>query len=90
MYRPSGLEHSRVPGLPAVSAKVSQFALLPQGRPEATQRVLAMLREMDICGFGNCTNHRVCENACPKEVSITHIARFNREFLKAALFARTK
>lgn len=71
-----------------VSAKVSQFALLPQGRPEATQRVLAMLKEMDSCGFGNCTNHRVCENACPKEVSITHIARFNREFLKAALVGR--
>ncbi len=72
-----------------VSAKVSQFALLPQGRPEATQRVLAMLKEMDNCGFGNCTNHRACENACPKEVSISHIARFNREFLKAALFARS-
>ena len=47
-----------------------------------------MLKEMDACGFGNCTNHRVCENACPKEVSITHIARFNREFLKAGLFGR--
>ena len=72
-----------------VSAKVSQFALLPQGRPEATQRVLAMLKEMESCGFGNCTNHRVCETACPKEISITHIARFNREFLKAALLARS-
>ncbi len=72
-----------------VSAKVSQFALLPQGRPEATQRVLAMLKEMDSRGFGNCTNHRVCETACPKEISITHIARFNREFLKAALLARS-
>jgi succinate dehydrogenase / fumarate reductase iron-sulfur subunit len=71
-----------------VSAKVSQLALLPQGRPEANQRVLAMLKEMDKCGFGNCTNHRMCENACPKEVSITHIARFNREFLKAALVGR--
>jgi succinate dehydrogenase / fumarate reductase iron-sulfur subunit len=47
-----------------------------------------MLKEMDACGFGNCTNHRVCESACPKEVSITHIARFNREFLKAGLFGR--
>jgi succinate dehydrogenase / fumarate reductase iron-sulfur subunit len=72
-----------------VSAKVSQLALLPQGRPEATRRVLAMLKEMDNCGFGNCTNHRACENACPKEVSISHIARFNREFLKAALFSRS-
>ncbi len=73
-----------------VSAKVSQFALLPQGKPEASQRVLAMLKEMDNCGFGNCTNHRMCESACPKEVSITHIARFNREFLKAALFNKGK
>jgi succinate dehydrogenase / fumarate reductase iron-sulfur subunit len=72
-----------------VSAKVSQLALLPQGRPEATRRVLAMLKEMDNCGFGNCTNHRACENACPKEVSISHIARFNRQFLKAALFSRS-
>jgi succinate dehydrogenase / fumarate reductase iron-sulfur subunit len=72
-----------------VSAKVSQLALLPQGRPEATQRVLAMLKEMDTCGFGNCTNHRACETACPKEVSITHIARFNREFLKAAFLSRS-
>ncbi|MDJ0913142.1 MAG: succinate dehydrogenase/fumarate reductase iron-sulfur subunit [Desulfobacterales bacterium] len=71
-----------------VSAKVSQFALLPQGRAEANTRVLSMLQEMDACGFGNCTNHRVCEAACPKEVSITHIARFNREFLKASLFGR--
>ncbi len=73
-----------------VSAKVSQFALLPQGKPEAIQRVLAMLKEMDNCGCGNCTNHRACENACPKEVSITHIALFNREFFKAALFAKTE
>ena len=72
-----------------VSAKVSQFALLPQGKPEANHRVLAMLKEMDNCGFGNCTNHRMCESACPKEVSITHIARFNREFLKAALFNKS-
>jgi succinate dehydrogenase / fumarate reductase iron-sulfur subunit len=72
-----------------VSAKVSQFALLPQGQMEANQRVMAMLKQMDSCGFGNCTNHRVCESACPKEVSITHIARFNREYLKAALFNRS-
>jgi succinate dehydrogenase / fumarate reductase iron-sulfur subunit len=70
------------------SAKVSQFALLPQGRPEANARVLKMLAEMDACGFGNCTNHRACESACPKQVSIDHIARFNREFLKAGLFGR--
>jgi len=68
-----------------VSAKVSQLALLPQGQPEAKRRVIAMLKTMDNCGFGNCTNHRVCETACPKEISISHIARFNREFLKGAL-----
>jgi len=73
-----------------VSARVSQLALLPQGQPEARQRVMAMLREMDNCGFGNCTNHRMCENACPKEVSISHIARFNREFLKAALLGKNE
>ena len=72
-----------------VSAKVSQFALLPQGQAEANSRVLAMMKEMDACGFGNCTNHRMCEAACPKEVSITHIARFNREFLKAAIINRS-
>jgi succinate dehydrogenase / fumarate reductase iron-sulfur subunit len=73
-----------------VSARVSQLALLPQGQPEAKQRVMAMLRKMDNCGFGNCTNHRMCENACPKEVSISHIARFNREFLKAALLGKNE
>ena len=71
-----------------VSAKVSQFALLPQGKLEAKQRVMAMLKQMDSCGFGNCTNHRMCESTCPKEISITHIARFNREFLKASLLGR--
>jgi len=68
-----------------VSAKVSQLALLPQGQPEAKRRVMAMLKTMDHCGFGNCSNHRVCETACPKEVSISHIARFNRQFLKGAV-----
>ena len=68
-----------------VSAKVSHLALLPQGKPEANRRVVAMLKEMDLCGFGNCTNHRACESACPNGISITHIARFNREFLKAVL-----
>ena len=73
-----------------VSAKVSQFALLPHGKPVANHRVLAMLKEMDNCGFGNCTNPRMCESACPKEVTITHIARFNRGFFKAALFSLGK
>jgi succinate dehydrogenase / fumarate reductase iron-sulfur subunit len=66
-----------------MSAKVSQLALLPQGQPEAAKRVLAMVRQMDACGFGNCSNERECEAECPKQISITHIARLNREFVKA-------
>jgi len=66
-----------------VSAKVSHLALLPHGRPEAAKRALNMVRAMDACGFGNCSNHRECEKACPKEISIANIARLNREFLKA-------
>jgi len=73
-----------------VSAKVSQLALLPQGRPEAAKRALDMVRSMDACGFGNCSNHRECEAACPKEVSIVNIARLNREFLKAGFFSAEK
>ncbi len=68
-----------------MSAKVSQLALLPQGRPEAAKRVLAMVRQMDACGFGNCSNERECEAECPKQISITHIARLNREFAKAGI-----
>ena len=67
-----------------VSAKVSQLALLPQGRPEAAKRAIGMIGAMDACGFGNCSNHRECENTCPKEISIVNIARLNREFLKAS------
>jgi succinate dehydrogenase / fumarate reductase iron-sulfur subunit len=70
-----------------VSGKVSQLALLPQGRPEATRRALNMVKTMDACGFGNCSNHRECENACPKELSIVNIARLNREYLKASFFS---
>jgi succinate dehydrogenase / fumarate reductase iron-sulfur subunit len=70
-----------------VSAKISQLALLPQGRPEADRRALAMVRAMDACGFGNCSNHRECENACPKEISIANIARLNREFLHAGFIS---
>ena len=73
-----------------VSAKVSHLALLPQGRPEAARRALAMVRAMDACGFGNCTNHRECENACPKEISIVNIARLNREYIKAGLASQEK
>jgi len=68
-----------------VSAKVSQFALLPQGRPEAAKRVQAMVRQMDECGFGNCSNETECEVECPKGISIVEIARLNREFFKAEL-----
>ena len=73
-----------------VSAKVSQLALLPQGKPEAAKRALDMLRQMDVCGFGNCTNERECEAVCPKEISITNIARLNREYLKAGFFSEHK
>ena len=66
-----------------VSAKVSQFALLPQGRLEAKERVLAMISKMDELGFGNCSNTGACEAECPKGISITNIARINREFIKA-------
>lgn len=68
-----------------VSAKVSQLALLPQGRVEAAARAKAMVAKMDELGFGNCTNTGACEAECPKNVSISHIARLNREFLKAKL-----
>ncbi len=67
------------------SAKVSQFALLPQGRVEATNRVLNMVEQMDKEGFGNCTNTGACEVECPKGISLENIARMNREFLSASL-----
>ncbi|MGD8833377.1 MAG: succinate dehydrogenase/fumarate reductase iron-sulfur subunit [Desulfobacteraceae bacterium] len=66
------------------SAKISQLALLPQGRPEAAKRAVNMVRTMDRLGFGNCTNERECEAECPKEINITNIARLNREFIKAS------
>jgi succinate dehydrogenase / fumarate reductase iron-sulfur subunit len=66
-----------------VSAKVSQLALLPQGRVEAAHRAKMMVAKMDELGFGNCTNTGACEAECPKNVSISHIARLNREFLSA-------
>ena len=66
-----------------VSAKVSQLALLPQGKVEAVRRAKAMVAKMDELGFGNCTNTGACEAECPKGVSITNIARLNREFLCA-------
>ncbi|MFA6779260.1 MAG: succinate dehydrogenase/fumarate reductase iron-sulfur subunit [Paludibacteraceae bacterium] len=68
-----------------VSAKVSQLALLPQGRVEAARRAKAMVAKMDELGFGNCTNTGACEAECPKSVSISNIARLNREFLCAKI-----
>ena len=67
------------------SAKVSQYALLPQGSVEATQRVLNMVEQMDKEGFGNCTNTGACEIECPKGISLENIARLNRELLSAQL-----
>jgi succinate dehydrogenase / fumarate reductase iron-sulfur subunit len=68
-----------------VSAKVSQLALLPQGQVERAERVIRMVETMDDAGFGNCTNTGACEAECPKEISISHIARLNREYLMASL-----
>ena len=68
-----------------VSAKVSQYALLPQGKVEATDRVTNMVKQMDEEGFGNCTNTGACEVECPKGISLENIARLNREFLFASL-----
>lgn len=67
------------------SAKVSQFALLPQGKIEAKDRVRAMVAKMDEAGFGNCTNTYACEAECPKGISVTNIARMNREFFGAKI-----
>jgi len=68
-----------------VSAKVSQYALLPQGQVEAADRVLNMVKQMDEEGFGNCTNTGACEVECPKGISLENIARMNREYMKASL-----
>src|SRR5512133_697197 len=68
-----------------VAAKVSHFAVLPQGRAEAKERALRMVAKMDELGFGNCTNTGACEAECPKNISISNIARLNREYLGAKL-----
>ena len=68
-----------------VSAKVSQYSLLPQGKVEATDRVINMVKQMDEEGFGNCTNTGACEVECPKGISLENIARMNREYLYASL-----
>ena len=69
-----------------VSAKVSQFALLPQGQPERYSRAQSMVAQMDAEGFGNCTNTGACEAECPKEISLTNISRMNNDYLSAKLF----
>ena len=68
-----------------VGAKVSQYALLPQGQVEAADRVQNMVAQMDLEGFGNCTNTGACEIECPKGISLDNIARMNRELMKASL-----
>ena len=71
-----------------VSAKVSQLAVLPQGKAERTERVINMVAQMDEEGFGSCTNTSECEAACPAEISVGNIARLNREYTRAVLTAR--
>lgn len=68
-----------------VAAKVSQLALLPQGQPERQKRALSMVAQMDVEGFGSCTNTGACAAECPKEISLENIARLNREFLGASV-----
>ena len=68
-----------------VAARVSSLAKLPQGRVEGARRAKAMVAKMDELGFGNCTNTGACQAECPKGISITHIARLNREFLSAKI-----
>lgn len=67
------------------AAKVSHLGHLPQGQPERQKRALSMVRQMDNEGFGNCTNHYECEAACPKEISVDHIARMNRDYAKGVV-----
>ena len=68
-----------------VGAKVSQYSLLPQGKTEASRRVINMVNQMDLEGFGNCSNTGACEVECPKGISLDNIARMNRELMKASI-----
>src|SRR5262249_46716171 len=70
------------------SAKISHLNLLPQGQPERHERVLNMVAQMDAEAFGSCTSHRECEAVCPKEISISFIAKMNRDYLVASLMRR--
>ncbi|WP_417384350.1 succinate dehydrogenase/fumarate reductase iron-sulfur subunit [Gimesia sp.] len=71
-----------------VSAKVSHLSTLPQGKPERSSRVQNMVAQMDLEGFGNCTNTEECQAACPAEISVSNIARLNREYLRAKLCSK--
>ncbi len=73
-----------------VGAKLSHLALLPQGEPERTRRAVAMVRQMDAEGFGNCSNEGECEAVCPKEITLQNIARLRSEYLRAVWFGRGK
>jgi succinate dehydrogenase / fumarate reductase iron-sulfur subunit len=68
-----------------VSAKISQYAMLPQGQPERKRRVLAMVTQMDEEGFGDCSNHAECEAVCPKSISVMHIAQMRRDYFMASI-----
>ena len=72
-----------------MSAKVSHLALMPQGKPERAKRVLSMVAQMDQEGFGWCSNTSECEAACPAGISVSNIARLNREYFRAMLAAGT-
>jgi succinate dehydrogenase / fumarate reductase iron-sulfur subunit len=68
-----------------VSAKISHLSLLPQGSPERKTRAIQMIAQMDKEGFGSCTNTKACESVCPKEISMTNIAKLNSEYILASL-----
>ena len=65
------------------AAKIGHLGLLPQGEPESHERVVRMVDQMDREGFGSCTNHGACQNACPKEITVDFIARLNRDLMKS-------
>jgi succinate dehydrogenase / fumarate reductase iron-sulfur subunit len=69
------------------AAKISHLGLLPQGQPERYDRVRSMVRQMDLEGFGHCTLHGECQEACPKEISIDTITRMNRDYIRSSLTA---
>ncbi len=72
-----------------VSAKAAHLNLLPQGKVEAKRRVQSMVKQMDLEGFGNCSNVTACEAECPKEISVTHIAKLNRDYFSSVVSSET-